>query len=173
MAYNFPGSILFGETGEPIYGSSGSPLYSSSMMTQYGIVEVDWGEDDVDICAYWVAGNNAPVGYGHTEGGITETGALAQYWSSSDNTEGGPETVAVGVTGGHIPAGTKWRVHLNWFEGGPGTATVTITMQNGDTRSITSTVARRTNSPANTSDPGVEITFGPNDTVLSMALFNQ
>jgi len=173
MAYNFPGSILYGTSGEPIFGSSGRPLYSSSMMTQFGIVEIDWGENDVDICAYWVAGDNAAVGWNQTPGGITETGTMAQYWSSSDNTTGGPEIVAVGVTSGHIPAGSKWRVHLNWYAGGPGTATVTITMSNGATRSITSGVAMRTGLAAGTSDPGVEITFGPNDTILSIELINQ
>ncbi len=170
-SYSFPGSLLYGNSSNlPIFGRYGKLLYSSKLMTTQATVVIDWGDDDVDICAHWV-GFGGNVGYGLNA--TTEAGIYSQYWESNDNTDGGPETVIAGVKADSFPQSATWRVHLNWFRGGPGTAEVTIKPPVGDPVTITSNVANRAGESAETSDPGVEVVFNNNNTIMRVTLINQ
>ena len=170
-SYSFPGSLLYGNSSNlPIFGRYGKLLYSSKLMTTQATVVIDWGDDDVDICAHWV-GFGGYVGYHHNE--TTEAGIYTQYWKSNDNVDGGPETVIAGVKADSFPQSATWRVHLNWYRGGPGTAEVTIKPPKGDPVTITSNVANRSNEKALASDPGVEVVFNNNNTIMRVTLINQ
>ena len=163
MADNFPGSILYGSAGVPIHGRDGKILCASMPFRTSAVIVIDWGEDDVDICAFWV-GHGGQVGYSH--GSKTEANGYSQLWETRDNTTGGPERVVAGYKGAHFPEGATWEVHLNWWEGGPGTAEVTIKPPVGDPITVTAQVSHSNrNHPASASDPGIRVIFNRDNTI--------
>lgn len=159
---NAKGSILHGGTDVPIFGANGRILFSDGLKDS-ALIVIDWGDDDVDICAYWagtvdspVAGTDKEVGYGwHVH---TEDNGYEQYWETNDNITGGPEKVLVGVADGVIPDNAMWKVHLNWFHGGPGTATVTVYWM-GQVQTDEFAVSRRNNNKADRQDCGAIVVF--------------
>lgn len=176
MTTNFPGSILYGNTNVPIFGTGGKPLFSDAAKQQgmglQAFIVVDWGAADVDICGYWLgyAGQDGSGKIGYGWNSRTEEAGngvkFLQYWSSNDNTEGGPEKAVVGVNAAEFPQGAPWRVHLNWFRGGPGYATVTVYPPIGDPQTLTDvSVGTRNDQKADTQDPGAEVIFNANGTI--------
>lgn len=158
---NAKGSILYGGTDVPIFGANGRILFSDGLKDS-ALIVIDWDDLDVDICAYWVGtvgrpASGAEVGYGWSV--HTEDNGYEQYWETNDNVTGGPEKVLVGVADGVIPDGAVLNVHLNWFGGGPGTATVTVYWM-GRVRSREGVVVnQRTRYKADRQDPGVRVVF--------------
>lgn len=167
MPANFPGAVLHGQTNVPIYGRGGKILCSSPMARTTAVIVVDWGEGDVDICAFWV-GHGGEVGWHH--GSESNAGGYGQFWETNDNTAGGPERVVAGYVGAHFPEGSTWEVHLNWYEGGPGPAEVTIKPPEGRPITVTANVGTRTRNAASSTDPGVRVTFGRDNTIRLVEL---
>lgn len=167
MAQNFPGSILHGGANVPIHGRDGKILCSAMPYRTAAVIVVDWAEDDVDICAFWV-GHGGEVGYHHEN--QTEANGYGQLWESRDNTSGGPERVVAGYAGAHFPEGSAWEVHLNWYRGGPGAAEVTIKPPVGRPITVTAEVANNDAHSATGSDPGVRVIFNRDNSIKEVIL---
>lgn len=166
MATNRGGTILFGHSSnKPLFGSSGRVLHSLFPFKTTAVIVIDWEEDDIDICAYWV-GHEGNVGW--TYGTTSSSGGYRQNWKSGDRTQGGPETVTAGVDAVSFAQGDAWRVHLNWFRGGPGVCSVTINPPVGNPLEVSSVAVGSRGGPATTQDPGLEVVFNENGTISNV-----
>lgn len=122
----------------------------SQYETTWVSVEISWnGGRDLDVCGYWTDRSSARVGWSWSASNSDS------YWTG-DNTGPGPEFIRLSPVDSN---GRKYKIHCNFYgETGSG-ASIKVT-GNGVTLSKSCGAGSRNHSRAETSDPGVVITFG-------------
>ncbi len=170
---------LYSTSGVPIFSTSSFPLYESIIeeatnLDGYNVlgeasITISWSGIDLDCCAYWSDNSAYKVGWSYSSGSLGNPDYRA--WWTGDNTDAGPEKIALLVSPTRrCPAESspyQFKVHLNYYGTGGGSATVSVTF--GDvTLSTTITPATNAGDPATTSDPYVTITFAADGTPTSI-----
>ena len=145
------------------------PAEHPSSWASIQIVWSNFGGRDLDVCGYWEDVPSVKVGYSYGTGSLDRD--FMSDWEG-DNTGSGPEYINVGVKPGQTLVGVirkVYRVHCNYYgsNGNPPKATIRVSC-NGVSCSKTITASTRNGSPAQTSDPGVAITFNEMGELVSI-----
>lgn len=172
---------LFAVSGIPIYSSSGVPIFESIIkaakesdnldgyqITGEAHIIISWsgsGYSDLDCCAYWSDNAAYKIGWSYGKGSMSNSNYRA--WWTADNTTAGPETISLITTPTlRCPAESspyQFKIHLNFYGSGSGTATANVKIIFGET-SLNTNITPSTNfeKEATTDDPYVTITFASN-----------
>ena len=152
---------------EPPGQEPGQPGYIDG----FAYITISWngaGYSDLDCCAYWTEKSDQKVGWSYGAGNINQP--YKALWQG-DDTGNGPEYIQLGV-GANIAAGViqrKYKIHLNFYGSGTGTATANVSVTfGGVTKNLTIYPSINTGTAATTSSPAVTITFNVNGIPLSI-----
>lgn len=142
-----------------------------SSISGFAYITISWdgaGYEDLDCCAYWTDLTAQKIGWSYSAGSVNDP--FKAVWQGDDRGTG-PEYIQVGVDGNEATDVTTltYRIHLNFYGPGSGTATANVEVTYGGV-TLDKDITPNTNrsSKATTSDPYVTITFNANGTPASI-----
>jgi len=149
------------------YKHGGAALVYKAASGDWTQISFAWGSEgkDLDICAYWDGAPSLQMGYGHNTSTTEQVSGVYHIFYSGD-IQGTDASEWVKIKMSPWSSGARtFKVHFNFYGYNastyPGNSCQVIAVQmNGGTRIVRNvTCSTRSGSAAQTSDPGVRITF--------------